>query len=173
MKFTKTKIKDLYVVDLELREDERGHFTRVFDDKLMPFKFKIVQINKSRTIKKGTIRGMHFQKKPKEEDKYIRCTKGAIYDVVIDLRRNSKTYGKWFGVELTQENNKMLIIPKGCAHGFQSLENNIEVEYFVSQYYSPEKESGVRWNDPKFGIKWPIKKVNLSEKDASWGDIKL
>lgn len=173
MKFEKTKIKDLYVIDLELRKDMRGHFTRVFDDKMLPFKFKIVQVNKSLTNKKGTIRGMHFQVKPREEDKYVRCTRGSIYDVIVDLRKNSKSYGKWFGVTLSQQNNKLVLIPKGCAHGFQSLEDNVEVEYFVSQYYSPEKESGLRWNDPKLKIKWPIKKAILSEKDAAWEDIKL
>ncbi len=173
MKFIKTKIKDLLVVDLELREDERGFFTRVFDDKLFPGKFKIVQINKSYTKNSGMIRGMHYQKKPRQEDKLVHCLSGSIYDVAIDLRKDSKTYGRWFGVKLTSKNNKMILVPKGFAHGFQALENDTTVEYFVSQYYSPEYENGVRWNDPKIKIKWPIGKSILSEKDAKWPDIKL
>lgn len=172
MIFTKTKIKDLFVIDLELRNDPRGHFARVFDYKLTPSKFKIVQVNKSLTKEKGTIRGMHYQNKPKQEGKYIRCIRGSIYDVVIDLRKDSKTYGKWFGVKLTENNNKLMLVPKGFAHGFQSLEDNVEVEYFVSEYYSPKHESGIRWNDKKIGINWPIKRAILSDKDANWEDFK-
>ena len=173
MKFTKTKLDDLLVIDLELRKDERGYFTRVFDNTLFPEKFKIVQINKSFTKNKGMIRGMHFQKKPKQEDKLIHCLSGSIYDVVIDLRKSSKTYGKSFGINLTSENNKMLFVPKGFAHGFQALEDNTTVEYFVSEYYSPQFEDGVRWDDPKIKINWPIKNPELSEKDSNWPNIEL
>lgn len=171
MILTKTKIKEVFIIDLEPREDDRGYFVRVFcKDELKKNRiyYNIVQINRSLTVEKGTIRGLHYQRPPKQEDKIVQCLKGSIFDVVLDLRKKSKTYGKWIGEELNEKNKKMLLIPRGCAHAFQTLEKNTVVEYFVSQYYSPIHEQGVRWNDPIFKIRWPIKKVFLSEKDASW-----
>jgi dTDP-4-dehydrorhamnose 3,5-epimerase len=175
MIFKKTKIKGLYIIEPEFKIDERGYFARIFckkEFKKNGFDFEIVQTNRSLTKKKGTIRGMHFQKKPKSEDKIICCLKGKIFDVAIDLRKNSPTFGKWVGVELSEENKKMFLIPKGFAHGFQTLTDNCEILYFMSEFYSPKYESGVRWNDPFFNIKWPIKNPILSEKDKNWPLVK-
>lgn len=171
MKFTETKLKGLYLITLEPKNDQRGAFTRIFCQKEFTeigIKFDIVQASVSLTKKRGIIRGMHFQKKPCEEDKIIQCIKGKIYDVVIDLRKNSKTFGKWIAEELSGKNNKMILATKGFAHGFQTLSNNCEVLYFMSQFYSPEYSFGVRWDDPLFNIKWPIQNPLLSEKDRNW-----
>ncbi|OIP58223.1 MAG: dTDP-4-dehydrorhamnose 3,5-epimerase [Candidatus Levybacteria bacterium CG_4_10_14_0_2_um_filter_36_16] len=171
MIFTKTKIEGVYIIDLEPRLDERGYFAKVFAQeelKKQGISYKIVNVNRSLTEKRGTIRGLHFQKAPYQEDKIVQCLQGSIFDVALDLRKSSKTYGQWFGEILSEENKKMLLIPKGCAHAFQTLEKNTVVEYFVSQYYSPQYESGIRWNDPRFNIQWPISRVKTSEKDASW-----
>lgn len=171
MIFNKTKIKGLYVIEPELKFDERGDFARVFCKKELAkegLTFNIVQINQSLTNKKGTIRGMHFQKEPKAEGKIVQCLKGAIYDVVVDLRKNSLTYSQWVAEELTEDNKKMFFIPKGFAHGFQALADNCKVQYFMLEFYSPEYASGVRWNDPFLNINWPIKNPILSEKDKNW-----
>ena len=171
MIFKKTKIEWLYIIEPELKIDERGYFFRVFCKEELAkigFNFEIVQINRSLNKKKGIIRGIHFQKSPKAEDKIIQCLKGAIYDVAVDLRPDSPTYGQWVAEELTEENKKMFLIPKGFGHGFQSLRDNSEVLYFLSEFYSPENESGVRWNDPFLNIKWPIKNPILLERDKNW-----
>ena len=171
MIFRKTKIKGLYIIEPELKADERGYFARVFCKKELAkigFDFEIVQINRSLNKKKGIIRGMHFQKTPKAEDKIIQCIKGAIYDVAVDLRQDSLTYGQWIGVELNEDNKKMLLMPKGFAHGFQSLKDNSEILYFLSEFYSPECESGVRYNDPLLNIKWPIENPLALERDKNW-----
>ena len=171
MKFQETKIKGLYIIEPELKVDERGYFARIFCKRefaRIGLNFEIVQINRSSNLKKGTLRGMHFQKPPKAEDKIVQCLKGAIYDVAIDLRQGSKTFGQWIAVELTEENRKMFFVPKGFAHGFQSLGDNSEILYFMSEFYSPEHESGVRWDDPFFNIAWPIKNPILSENDKNW-----
>ena len=171
MKFTKTNIKGVYVITLELRNDTRGSFTRNFCKKEFTeagINIDIVQINRSLTREKGTIRGLHYQRYPKSEDKIVQCLKGSIFDVAVDLRKNSPTYGKWVGETLSEDNNKMLLIPKGFAHGFQALENEVVVQYFVSQYYSPDYEKGLRWNDPLLNIQWPIKNAKLSDKDKQW-----
>jgi len=171
MIFHKTKIEGLYIIEPEFKIDERGYFARIFCKKELAkigFDFEIVQINRSLNKKKGTIRGMHFQKPPKAEDKIVQCLKGAIYDVAIDLRQNSPTYSQWVAVELNEENKKMFFIPKGFAHGFQSLRDNSEILYFLSEFYSPEYKSGVHWNDPFFNISWPIKNPILLEKDKNW-----
>lgn len=175
MQVIKTKIKGAFVIEPKIIGDQRGYFYRVFAKEILDgfgIKYDIVHINKSFTQKKGTIRGLHYQKSPKQEDKIVQCLKGSIFDVVLDLRKNSKTFGKWVGEILSEDNKKMLLIPKGCAHAFQTLEKNVMVEYFVSEYYSSADERGVRWNDPKFKIKWPIKKATLSEKDSNWPDFK-
>ena len=171
MIFYKTKIDGLYIIKLEPKMDERGHLTRIFcqeELKKNGLEFKIVQASQTLTKKKGTIRGMHFQKEPKTEDKIVLCLKGAIYDVAVDLRKNSSTYGQWVAEELTEENKKMLFVPKGFAHGFQTLTDNCEMQYFMSEFYSPEHASGVRWDDPFFSVPWPIKNPTLSEKDKNW-----
>lgn len=171
MVIKKTKIKGAYIIEPKLIGDKRGYFYRVYAKEILDkfsIKFDAVHINRSFSEQKGTIRGLHYQKSPMQEDKIIQCLEGAIFDVVLDLRKNSKTYGQWIGEKLTAKNKKMLLIPKGCAHAFQTLEKNTGVEYFVSQYYSSIHERGIRWNDPIFKIDWPIKKTFLSEKDASW-----
>lgn len=176
MIFHKTKIDGLYIIEPELKSDKRGYFARIFCEKELVknrIHFKIVQINRSLNKKKGTIRGMHFQKWPKAEGKIVQCIQGAIYDVAVDLRKNSPTYGKWVAIELNEKNKKMFLIPKGFAHGFQSLTNNCEILYFMSKFYCPDYSSGVRWNDPLFSIKWPIDNPIISEKDKNWPLIKI
>lgn len=171
MIFQVTKIQDLYIIKLEAKEDKRGYFMRTFCKEEFSknnIQCTIVQINQSLTKEKGTIRGMHFQKEPKSEDKIIQCLKGAVYDVSVDLRKDSLTYGQWIAEELTEKNKKTIFIPKGFAHGFQALTNNCLLQYFMSEYYSPEYSAGFRWNDPTINIKWPIKNPKLSEKDKKW-----
>ncbi len=171
MKFTQTKIKGVYVINLEPRQDARGFFARVFckhELRDQGLEFDIVQVNKSKSVNTGTIRGLHYQNSPYSEDKIVQCIQGGIYDVALDLRHDSPTYGQWVSEMLTQENNTMLLVPKSCAHGFQSLKPNSVVQYFVSEYYTATAESGIRWNDPAFGISWPIAKATLSDKDAAW-----
>lgn len=171
MIFEKTKIEGVYIITQEPRTDERGYFARIFakeELKKNGIEFDVVHANRSLTLDRGMIRGLHYQKYPKQEDKLVHCIKGAIFDVALDLRKGSKTYGQWVGELLTEENKKMLLVPKGFAHGFQSLKKNCLVEYFVTQYYSGKHEKGVRWNDPKFAITWPIKKAILSKKDSEW-----
>lgn len=166
-----TKIEGVYVITQEPRVDERGYFARIFakeELRKQNINFNIVHANRSLTIQKGMIRGMHYQKYPKQEDKLVQCVRGSIFDVALDLRKGSKTYGKWVGEVLSEENKKMLLVPKGFAHGFQALEKNCLVEYFVTQYYAANYERGIRWNDPAFAIDWPVKKAILSEKDAKW-----
>jgi dTDP-4-dehydrorhamnose 3,5-epimerase len=173
MIFTSLKIKDVLLIDLSLRSDERGYFTRVFckhELQKAGIKYDIVQINRSFTKDKGMIRGMHYQKSPKAEDKIVQCLHGKIFDVAIDLRPDSETYGTWVGEVLSSENKKMLLVPKGFAHGFQAMTKNVIVEYFVSEYYAPQAEAGIRWNDPQFNISWPIQNAILSEKDSAWPD---
>ena len=175
MIFNKTKINGVYIIKPELKIDERGYFTRIFCKEeflKIGLDFNIVQINQSLTKKKGTIRGMHFQQEPKMEDKIVQCLKGAIYDVVIDLRENSSTYGQWVAEELSEDNKRIFFIPKGFAHGFQALTNNCKTLYFMSEFHAPECASGVRWNDPFFNIKWPLKLTTISEKDKNWPLIK-
>lgn len=175
MKIKETKIKGLYVIEPELKIDERGYFFRVFSKRELikiGINFEVAQINRSSNKKRGTIRGMHFQRPPKAEDKIVQCIRGAIYDVAVDLRPDSKTYGQWVAEELSENNKKIFLIPKGFAHGFQSLRANSQILYFSSEFYSPEYESGVRWDDPFFNIKWPIKNFILSKKDKNWPSMK-
>lgn len=171
MILNKTKIEGLYVIDPELRVDMRGYFAEVLNQKEFVqngLVFEIAQINQSLSKKKGTIRGMHFQNEPKSEIKIVQCLSGAIYDVAIDLRENSPTYGQFFGLELSEKNKKILFVPKGFAHGFQTLTDNCLVQYFMSEFYSPEHKGGVRFDDPFFNIKWPIKKSIVLQKDKDW-----
>jgi dTDP-4-dehydrorhamnose 3,5-epimerase len=172
MIFKPTEIEGAFLIDLEKLEDSRGFFARAFCRKefekyhLNP---SMVQCNLSYNQHRGTLRGMHFQKKPYAEAKLVRCTAGAVFDVIIDLRPESGTYMKWIGVELTSENRRMLYVPEGLAHGYQTLTDHSEVFYQVSQYYIPAADSGVRWDDPVFGIAWPdAEKRLISEKDRHW-----
>lgn len=177
MIFSETPLKGAHVVDLKPLKDERGFFSRTwcqheFED--MSLTARVVQCNLSFNHKKGTLRGMHYQVAPYEETKLVRCTKGAIYDVIVDLRPDSDTFRQWFGVELTEENHSMLFVPEGFAHGFQTLTDDAEVFYQVSQFYQPGAERGLRWNDPAIGIEWPLKEgLTLSQKDQAWPDFDL
>ena len=168
MNIKKTFIKDLYILTQSKKLDNRGFFSRVYCSKLLNKRFKTVrQINKSFSKNKFTLRGLHFQTHPLAEDKIVICIKGSIYDVAVDLRKKSKTYGKWKSIILSENNNKMFLIPKGFAHGFLTLKNNTEVLYLVSQYYNKESERGYIYNDPYFSIKWPYKPKVISTKDKS------
>lgn len=174
MKFIETPLKGAFVIELEKRGDERGFFARTFCKKEFEangLNNEIVQINNSLSKDKGTLRGMHYQLSPKSEDKIVRCIKGCLYDVIVDLRPDSITFKKWFGTELSAENRNMLVVPKGFAHGFITLEEDTEAFYLVTEYYSPEHERGIRYNDPAFGIKWPIEPVIISDKDKNHPDF--
>ncbi|MFH1932399.1 MAG: dTDP-4-dehydrorhamnose 3,5-epimerase [Pseudomonadota bacterium] len=174
MIFQETKLPGVFVIEIEKRQDNRGFFARAWCKKEFESRglnTSFAQANLAFSKKNGTLRGMHYQMSPYEEIKLVRCIKGAIYDVAIDLRPDSPTYKSWVGVELTDDNHKMLYIPENFAHGYQTLTDNAEVFYQVSQFYSPESERGVRWDDPAFGIKWPeTDDVVISEKDKNWPD---
>jgi dTDP-4-dehydrorhamnose 3,5-epimerase len=171
MKFVSVPIGGVYWIDLDLQVDERGFFARTWcaqefsSHGLNP---KLAQCSVSFNTKRGTLRGMHYQDDPCREAKLVRCCSGAIYDVVVDLRRTSPTYCKWSAVELTARNRKMLYVPEGCAHGFQTLTDDTEVFYQISEEYRKEYARGVRWDDPLFGITWPIRDPILSERDRAF-----
>ncbi len=174
MIYNETEIKGLFTIEVEPFEDHRGKFYRIYcknELKGIGYGKEIVQINQSLTKKKGTIRGMHFQYPLKAETKIIKCLKGSVYDVVIDLRNKSPTYLNWHSVLLSADNMKMLYIPEGFAHGFQTLEDNSELLYFHTELYSPDYESGIRYDDPKIDIKWPLEIADISERDRSFNLI--
>ena len=174
MIFIDTSIDGAYLIDLEIRGDDRGFFARAFcvrefaDHGLAT---NMVQANNSLSAKKGTLRGMHYQFAPKAETKVVRCLRGALYDVILDLRPGSKTFGRSFGAELTAENRRMMYVPKGFAHGFITLVDDTEAYYLVDEFYAPECERGIRWNDSTFSIPWPIQPVVISEKDRQYRDF--
>jgi dTDP-4-dehydrorhamnose 3,5-epimerase len=162
-----------FVIDLERREDERGFFARYWcqhEFEAQGLTMSVAQINNSFSQQQGTLRGMHYQIEPYGEAKLLRCIRGAIYDVIIDLRPSSLTYKQWFGAELSAANRTMLYVPEGFAHGFLSLEDDVEVIYLVSQFYTPGHERGVRYDDPAFAIAWPRAIEVISDKDRSWPD---
>lgn len=176
MIFKESKLKGAFVIDLEKHQDERGFFARTFCRKELEnhgLISDVAQANMSLSKARGTLRGMHYQKSPYEETKLVRCIRGALYDVIIDLRPESPTYKQWIGVELSADNYRMLFVPKNFAHGFITLAEDTEVTYMVSQYYSPGAELGIRWNDPQFAIQWPIDVMVISPKDANWPDFVL
>lgn len=176
MIFTETKLKGAFEIEIKKLEDDRGFFGRSWcanEMKEHGLNTNICQANTSLSKQKGTLRGMHFQYDPYQETKLIRCTRGRIFDVIIDLRADSPTFKQWFGAELTQDNYKMLYVPEDFAHGFITLEDNCEVTYLVTQFYTPNSEGGIRWNDPSFNIQWPIEPVVLSEKDANHPDYQF
>ncbi len=171
MIFKKTKLNDVYIIKIEPKVDERGFFARSwckkeFSDQGLESNY--VQTNLSFNKSKGTLRGMHYQVEPYGEVKLVRCLKGSIYDVVIDLRKESSTYLGWMGVELDDKNRDMLYIPKGFAHGFLTLKDDTEIFYQMSEYYKPTAVSGLRYDDPKFNISWPIAIKQIAEKDNDW-----
>ena len=172
MIFEETGLIDAYIVKPEKIKDHRGFFARVWcarEFEAVGLNTRLVQSNVSFSHYRGTLRGMHFQTEPHQEAKLFRCIKGAAYHVIIDLRPESTTYMEWEGVELTEENFKMLWVPKGFAHGYLALKDRSVVFYHVNEFYSPENEKGIRWNDTSFNIQWPhVKNVIISEKDLSW-----
>lgn len=175
MRFIPTELDGAYIIELEPVLDERGFFARTFCEQEFEknrLTSRFVQCNVVWSEVKGTLRGMHYQVAPYAEVKIVRCTRGAIYDVIIDLRPDSQTRIKWTAVELTSVCNKMLYVPEGFAHGYQTLEPDTEVSYWMSSFYSPDAQRGVRWDDPAFGILWPTPNPILSEKDRSYPDFK-
>lgn len=174
MIFTETKLKGAFVIELEMIEDERGSFARAWCAKELAargLEARLAQCSTSLTKKKGTLRGMHFQIAPFEESKIVRCTRGSMYDVIIDLRTGSPTLKQHIGVTLAANNGKMLYVPRGFAHGYLTLEDNIEVFYQISEFYSPNHSRGVRWNDPAFGIAWPADVQVIAKRDQSYPDF--
>ncbi len=174
MHFEQTPLPGTYLIDLEAIEDERGFFARVFcaeEFRKRQLDGRIVQINTSLSQTKGTLRGMHYQLRPCQEAKTIRCIHGAVYDVALDVRPGSATFGQWFGAELTAENRRMLYVPRGCAHGFLTLRENTEVLYVTTAPYSPQHERGIRWDDPRFTIAWPMAPTVISPRDRTHPDF--
>lgn len=170
MKFQETELSGAYIIDIDPFEDERGLFARTWCQKEFEahgLNFSSVQANVSRS-KRGTVRGLHWQRQPYAECKLVRCTRGAVYDVIVDLRPDSGTFRSWIGVDLTEHNHRMLLVPENFAHGFQSLEDDSEVFYQVTQFYTPDAECGARYDDPAFVIDWPLDVISISEKDRSW-----
>jgi dTDP-4-dehydrorhamnose 3,5-epimerase len=174
MRFIPVSVEGAYVIELEPVGDERGSFARIWCEQEFAdagLTAHLSQCSISRNTHAATLRGLHYQLYPNEEAKLVRCTRGAIYDVVLDLRPESETYLKWHAVELSPENGSALFIPEGCAHGFQTLTDDSEVLYLISHPYAPESSTGVRWDDPVFGIEWPpAASRTMSEKDRSWPD---
>jgi dTDP-4-dehydrorhamnose 3,5-epimerase len=174
MIFTPTTLENATVIDLERHEDERGFFARSWcrrEFEAHGLEPDLVQCDISFNLRKGTLRGMHYQIGPHEEAKLVRCTRGALYDVAVDLRRDSPSYKKSLGVVLSAENRRMLYVPKGFAHGFLTLKDGTEVFYQMSDYYAPESQRGFRWNDPAFAIAWPAEVRFMSERDRAYPDF--
>ncbi|MBN9442250.1 dTDP-4-dehydrorhamnose 3,5-epimerase [Bosea sp. (in: a-proteobacteria)] len=177
MHFAKTNIPGVVVIDPAPHADARGRFMRAWCLKEFAehgIVFDPVQANLGFSTKRGTVRGMHFQEAPAREAKLVRCTRGAIFDVVLDLRPESPSYGNWHGVELSGDNGRMLYLPEGCAHGYQTLQPDTEMHYMTSAFYTPAAAKGVRFDDPAFGIAWPLAITEISEQDRNWplmGDL--
>ena len=168
MRFSETTLKGSYLIDLDLKEDERGFFARYFCEREFSehgLNTRWLQINNSLSKEAGTFRGLHFQRPPHAEVKLVRCIQGAIWDVIVDLREGSETFGNWFGAELSAANRTMMYVPKGFAHGFVSLQQNSEIVYFVSDFYEPKAEQTLVWRDETVAIEWPLKPVVISDKD--------
>lgn len=168
MKATETSLKGVFVLEPQVFGDARGWFMESWSQRKMEeagIKVDFVQDNQSFSAQKGTLRGLHYQLNPKCQAKLLRCTRGRIFDVAVDIRKGSPQYGQWVGVELSAENKKQLFIPRGFAHGFITLTDDVEVQYKADNYYAPECDGNIRWNDPDIGVEWPIEPVILSEKD--------
>ena len=176
MTFTFTQVKSpegLIVITPYVFNDERGFFMETFradQFEKVGIKEEFIQDNQSRSVK-GVIRGLHFQVDPHEQSKLVRCIRGEVFDVAVDMRKKSDSFGKWFGVELTAENRRMIFVPQGFAHGIMTLTDDTEAFYLVNAFYAPEEERGLRYNDPQFGIEWPRQPTEVSPKDASWPDF--
>lgn len=174
MIYEETPLQGAFVIDLEKRGDDRGFFARLFCAREFAehgLADRFVQANNSLSATHGTLRGLHYQLTPSAEVKLVRCVRGALYDVILDLRPASSTFGKAYGTELTSENRRMIYAPEGFAHGFITLEDDTETVYLVSAEYDPELERGIRWNDPMFGIQWPLEPAVISDKDCSYADF--
>ncbi|MCL5030021.1 MAG: dTDP-4-dehydrorhamnose 3,5-epimerase [Bacteroidetes bacterium] len=174
MKFINTNIEGVFIIVLEPHKDERGMFSRIYcknEFQSISADKDFVQVNYSFTLKKGTIRGLHFQSPPKQESKIVKCISGKVFDVVVDIRKNSRTYLKWIPTELSKENMKMIYIPEGCAHGFQTLEDNCEMLYFHSEFYSPEYERTIYFDNKQININWPLDVTEISERDIKAREI--
>ena len=174
MRFVQTIFPGVWLVDLDPAWDPRGFFARTFcvrEFAELGLETNFVQHSTSYSITKGTLRGMHFQRSPHSETKVVSCRKGAIWDVIIDLRAESPTYRSWLGYELTPGNRRQLYIPPGVAHGFQTLSDEAEAYYLISSFYEPRAASGVRYNDPTFAIEWPLPLTMISKRDAAWPDF--
>jgi dTDP-4-dehydrorhamnose 3,5-epimerase len=176
MIFNKTALPGAVIVDLERREDSRGYFARAYCEREFEangLPTRMVQTNTSLTRSAGTLRGMHYQLAPHAEDKLVRCIRGAIWDVIVDVRPDSPMYCKWIGVELSETNDRMLLVPKGFAHGFVTLTDDAAVTYQVSAFYTQSAEAGARHDDPAFAIDWPVPVLDMSDKDRNWPDFSL
>lgn len=176
MTFTSASIEGSYIIDPELHGDERGFFARIFCAREFASRglaSDLVQTNMSYSAERGTMRGLHYQEAPHQEAKLIRCTRGAVFDVVVDVRPESTTFMEWMGVELTAKNRRMVYVPEGCAHGMLTLVADTEVFYPVSDFYSPDVEQGIRYDDPAFNIDWPIDVRVISSKDRTWPDFQV
>jgi dTDP-4-dehydrorhamnose 3,5-epimerase len=176
MKFHAAPLRGAYTIELEKRGDDRGFFARFFcqrEFEAAGIPMPIVQINNSLSAKAGTLRGMHYQLPPAAEIKVVRCIRGALYDVILDLRPDSPTFARWFGAELTADNRSMMYAPQGFAHGFITLTDDTEAFYLTNTFYAPQQERGIRFDDPRFGIVWPRAPVDVSPKDRDWPDFDL
>jgi dTDP-4-dehydrorhamnose 3,5-epimerase len=175
MRFLETPLPDAFIIELTPVGDDRGHFARTFcraEFEAHGLNPNILQVNTALSKRRGTLRGMHYQDAPHAEAKLVRCIRGALFDVIVDLRPASSTYCRWFGIELTPDGGKMLYVPEGFAHGYQTLMDHTEVTYQVSASYAPQAEGGFRWDDPSVAISWPITEgVLLSAKDRAWPDF--
>jgi dTDP-4-dehydrorhamnose 3,5-epimerase len=175
MLFAETELPGAFVIDLERRGDERGFFARAWCEREFAehgLETRVAQCNVSFNERRGTLRGLHYQVAPHSEVKVIRCTRGAVFDVIVDIRPESETYTRWIGVELSEENRRMLYVPEGFAHGYLTLADETETFYQVSVPYAPDAERGARWDDPAFGIEWPQSEgLVISEKDRAWPDF--
>jgi dTDP-4-dehydrorhamnose 3,5-epimerase len=170
MFFTPTPLPGAYLIELDKKSDDRGFFARAFCEQEFSqhgLVTRICQANNSLSIQKGTLRGMHYQLAPKAETKVVRCIRGALYDVILDLRRGSSTFGESYGAELTADNRRMMYVPKGFAHGFITLVDDTEALYLVDEFYSPENERGIRYDDPKFRLQWPAAPTIISDRDKA------
>jgi dTDP-4-dehydrorhamnose 3,5-epimerase len=173
VKLVETPVRGTFVIEIERREDPRGFFARTWcrrEFEELGLDPALVQINVGYNLRAGTVRGMHFQRAPFDETKVVRCTRGAVFDVAVDLRPDSPTHRRWTGVELSVDNHRMLYVPRGCAHGYQTLVDDTELVYQTSQVYAPDHATGVRYDDPAFAIVWPMPATVLSEADRSWPD---
>lgn len=171
MRFTETAVNGAFIVSLEPRRDERGFFARAFCTTEFAehgIPMTVAQTNVSVTRQRGTVRGLHLQSEPAPEAKFVRCTRGAIFDVAADVRPGSATYGKWVGVELTEDNDNALYVPEGCAHGFQTLTDDAAILYDTSAPYTPDAAGGVRYDDPVLNVEWPIRVTVMSQQDRQW-----